>query len=266
MPDPWLAMAIVAGVYLAMFGAGEVARRSLGARADLTRRFGHVGAGVIALALPLMFASPEPVIALAVAFVVFLTVTRRAGWLGSIHAIDRRSGGAFLYPVAVAAAFVLAADDYPRYAIAVLALGIGDAVGGIVGGRWGGHRYAAWGQLKTWEGSLAVFVTLVVVTVAVLMLDGRPIVDVMATALFVGVVVTLIEGALPWGLDNLAIPIATVLALEVADSGGPAGPLVVAACALFAIAVAAPRRASAGKPQPAAEALPADQELAPRGG
>lgn len=260
MPDPWLAMAGVAAAYLVMFAAGEIARRRGGARADLTRRFGHVAAGGIALVLPFLFAGPEPVIALAASFLVFLVVTLRAGWLGSIHGIERRSGGAFLYPVAVATAFVLAAGDYPRYAIAVLALGIGDAAGGIVGARWGRHPYTAWGQPKTWEGSLAVLATLVVVSTAGLMIGGRSFADAALTGLFVGVVVALVEGALPWGLDNLGIPIAAILALDVAGSAGSAGALLVVAAAMFGVAVAVPRRATGDASRAG------DPEVVPRGG
>src|SRR3990172_6409092 len=54
------------------------------------------------------------------------TTNRRQG-----HAISRRSAGAFLYPVAIAATFVIASDSYARYAIAVLALALGDPAGGI---------------------------------------------------------------------------------------------------------------------------------------
>lgn len=242
MPDPWLAMLIVAGVYMVMFAIGEVARRQGHVRADLTRKFSHVAAGGIALALPLLFANPEPVIALAGSFLVFLGVTRRAGWLGSIHAIERRSVGAFLYPVSVAAIFVIASGDYPRYAIAVLALGVGDAAGAIVGGRPGTHRYAAWHQPKTWEGSFAVLVTMIVVSTPILIVSGRPVLDAVLIGCFVGIVVALVEGALPWGLDNLGVPLAAIVSLGAAGSVVWAALLVLVAGGLFLLAVAIPRR------------------------
>jgi dolichol kinase len=235
--EPWLAMLLVASAYLAMFGVGELARRRWSAGVGLTRKFSHVGAGCIAMALPGLFATPDPVIVLAGLFLAFLLVTSRAGGLGSVHAIGRRSAGAFLYPIALAVTFVLSADDYPRYVIAILALALGDAAGAIAGSRPGIHAYAAWGQAKSWEGSIVVFAILSAVSGSVLALSGLSLVSAGVTGIFVGLVVAVVEGALPWGLDNLGVPLATLVALEAAGSIGSSGAILLGAATLFALAV-----------------------------
>lgn len=236
---PWLAMLAISGAYLAMFATGELLHHSGRAEAEQTRKLSHVGAGAIALTLPVIFTSPDPVLFVVAAFVIFLFATRQAGLLSSVHGIRRPSSGAFLYPVAIAVTFVLSADAYPRYAIAILALAVGDAAGGIIGGRWGRHEYDAWGQRKTWDGSMAVVATLSVITSVVLALAGTSPAEAIATGLLVGLVAGLVEGGLPYGLDNLGVPIAALAALDAADSAAAAAVLVLAAAGLLGCALAA---------------------------
>lgn len=250
---PWLQMAVIAGAYLAMFAIGEIAR-GRSADAERTRKFSHVAAGGLALTLPLLFSDSWPVLVLAVGFVLFLLVTGRVGWLGSVHGIARRSAGAFLYPIAVATCFVVAADDYASYAVAVLALAIGDAAGGIAGSRWAGHPYSAWGQRKTLEGSLAVFGSVAATAGIVLALAGRPFTEIVLTCVFVGFVVMLTEGALPWGLDNLGVPFVTLASLGAAASAPAAGAIILGVAVLFGLAVTASRRGTRDDPGSPAEA------------
>jgi dolichol kinase len=239
--EPWLPMLLVAGAYLAMFTIGELLRRERRTAARVTRKVDHVVAGGIAVALPVLFDSPWPVIALAIPFLAFLLGTMLIGRLGSVHAISRRSVGAFLYPVAIAATFVVASDSYAWYAIAVLALALGDPAGGIAGARWGRHAYLAWGQLKTWEGSLAVAVVTSVLASSVLVLVGDPPIAACLTGIFTGLVVALVEGALPCGIDNLGIPLAGLASLGAAGSPVTGGITLLCAIGLLALALAASR-------------------------
>jgi phytol kinase len=242
--DVLLRMLIVSGAYLAMFAVGETLyRRS--AAPEATRKLDHVAAGAIALTLPLLFDSPWPVIALAAPFVAFLLGTMLLGWLGSVHRVARRSIGAFLYPVAVAAAFMLAAGDYPAYAIAIMALALADPAAEVAGGRWGSRRYAAWGQAKTWEGSLAALVVTAATAIAILLLAGATLPAALATGTFAGIVVALVEGALPWGLDNVGIPLAALAALSAAGSAATGTAALLGAMGLFFLAAAATRIAGA---------------------
>lgn len=240
-PDLWLAMLLVSAVYLAMFGVGELLHRRWQATAESTRKLDHLAAGGIALALPLAFDSPWPVVALAAAFLAFLMGALLLGFLGSVHGVGRRSIGAFLYPVAIAATFVLTSEDYTRYAVAVLALATADVAAGVAGQRWGRHAYSAWGQVKTVEGSLAAFAVAGAMCTTLLLLGGASVGVAVATGMLTGVVVALVEGALPLGLDNLGIPLAALVSLNAAGSVVSGGLAVLGAAALLAVALAASR-------------------------
>jgi phytol kinase len=237
---PWLPMLVVAGAYLAMFAVVELLHRDRGLRAGLTRKVDHVLAGGIALALPALFDSPWPVMALAVPFVAFLVATLLMGRLDSVHAVPGASAGAFLYPMAVAATFVLASGDYVRYAIAILALALGDPTGEIVGTREGRHVYLVWGHVKTWEGSFAVLLATSLTTTVILVLAGSSPLAACQSGIFTGLIVALVEGALPWGIDNLGIPLAALGSLA-AGSAASGGLALLSAATLLAVAMAASR-------------------------
>jgi phytol kinase len=230
-PELLLRMVAIASAYAALFGLAEVARRSWYVSAELTRKGVHVGGGLLALALPLLFDSFGPVLLLALAFVGLLGVTARARWLSSIHGVPRRTLGAFLFPIAVAVIFGLGHDDFPRYALAILALSFGDATAGLVGQRFGRHPYRLWGTTRTLEGSAAALVATALTSGGVLLWAGVP--DVAASAILVALAASLAEAISPDGTDNATIPLATFVAV-----GGPGLVVLVVGGALAALAVA----------------------------
>jgi phytol kinase len=241
IPTPWLATGLLAAAFLAVIAVGEALARRRGVAPELTRKLDHAAAGPVALVLPFVLDSPGPVLALAGAFLGFLLVTSLVGGLRSVHGIARPSAGAYLYPVAIAATWFATQGHPERYAVAIVALSFADAAGGFVGARWGRRTYAAWGQAKTWEGSLAMLAVTAGLSVPVLLVAGVPLLAACGSGAFVAVIVTLVEGALPFGLDNLGVPLAAVAALAaLASVGWPvaAGLLLLGAAALLGAALA----------------------------
>lgn len=235
----WVSMGLLAAAFLAVLVIGEVVGRRRSLPPELTRRLDHVAAGPVALAVPLVLDSVVPVLVLAGSFVAVLVLTRRVGHLGSVHGIARRSIGAYLYPIAIAVTWFATQGNLGRYAVAILALALTDAAGGFVGERWGRRTYAAWGQAKTWEGSLATFGVAAVVSVPVLLVAGMPPSAACLAGVLVASVVALVEGSLPFGLDNLGVPLAALAVL--ATFGTPlAASLLLGTAAMFALALVLP--------------------------
>jgi dolichol kinase len=239
---PWVSILLVAGAFLGMLAIGELIHRRWSVEAELTRKLDHVAAGVIALALPLVFGAPAPVFVLAALLLAFLAATRLRGWLGSVHDITRASLGAFAYPVAVAATFLIAHDEIGPYWIAIAALALADAASGLVGTRVGRRAYAAWGQPRTLEGTLAAFVVTTLAAGVILVATGLPPGDAILAGALAGLVVALVEGALPWGLDNLGVPLAAIAALGAAESAAGSVAVLLGAAGLFGLSLVLPRR------------------------
>lgn len=185
---------------LASLVAAEVAHRRFGASVSLTRRFTHVATSVVA-AVAAFFASPEA-IALIALFAAFGAIAaRRLGLLPSIHGVARVSAGDACLALGIAAAaYLFLPEDRSIYLFSVLVVGISDALAGLVGEQFGRHRVRFASTSKSLEGSSAFFFSTLLMGLATLS-AGLPALIAIALAL------VLVE-CLPYGLDNLALPIA----------------------------------------------------------
>ena len=249
---PWVPMFLLGAAFLAVLAVGEALGRRWAVPPELTRKVDHAAAGPVALAVPFVLDSAWHVLALAGGFLAFLLVTRLTRRLGSVHAIPRDSVGAYLYPVAIAVTWLATQGHLERYAVAILALSLGDAAGGLVGGRWGRRTYAAWGQAKTLEGSLATLGVTAGLSIPILLVAGMTPSSAGIAGALVAVVVTIVEGSLPFGLDNLGVPLAAVAALATVGSPMAAGLLLLAAAAAFAAALAVRDPGDGARRRPAA--------------
>jgi phytol kinase len=267
-PTP-LAVAAVAGAYLVLFGVAE-GLRAASVPAGATRALTHLGAGLLALSLPLVIASPAPVIWLSLGFLLLLAVTDRTGRLRAIHTDPDRRAGVYLYPVALAALYVLAAQRWPVYATAVLALCCGDTAAAVVGRRVGRHGFGVWGRRKTVEGSLAAFAVVAATTLAVWAPTatarggGTGAWEIVLLALWTALVCALAEAASPWGTDNLIVPLAALAALGALGATAAAVVLPLAVAGLAGGLLLGPAR-SPRCPAPVESRVPGGPARGPAG-
>lgn len=125
---------------------------------------------------------------------------------------DEHFGGLILYTLAYALFTTIGVtlDPFPA-AAALLALSLGDGIGGAVGRALGEHHYRApGGKQKTFEGSLVVVLGAIAGALTAALLFG---VRLDLTAAFaIGVVAAVTEAFSPRGTDNLLIPAAVYIA------------------------------------------------------
>jgi phytol kinase len=203
----------LAAIFALLVGGCSLLALRLRWEPELARKASHVATGLTCLPLPLLFAGPAPVIALAAVAAAGLLAIRtvpalRARFGVALHGVSRASVGEFAFVAGVAVAFAVAHGDLAVYAAAILTLTFGDAVAALIGERFGRHRYAIGRARKSVEGSCAFFA--VAALVCALVPGATGLVAVAAFAL----ATTLAEAFGPDGLDNAAIPIAGVLALR----------------------------------------------------
>jgi phytol kinase len=200
---------------LAVALAGAVIARRRGVPVTYLRDALHIGAGSWVIGWP-WWRSPVLPIAIVLTAVVVVTaipfLRRRVrlakAVMKSMSGGDERWAGIILYAIsfAVLTPVGLLLAPVPAGA-ALLALTLGDGIGGFVGRRFGFVRFAVpGGKAKTLEGSLAVGAAATVgVAIAGFWLgDGlKPEVAVVA-----GGIAALVEAVSPRGTDNVSLPAA----------------------------------------------------------
>ncbi|MCW2923940.1 MAG: phosphatidate cytidylyltransferase, partial [Thermoleophilia bacterium] len=212
-----LAISVVAITALVV---ADVLKRTTSLPTELTRKFAHIGSGFAVLLIPQFIDSSWTVLILTISFGGLMFGTHTLGLLQGVHGVGRGVGGVLWYPITAWLTFVIVFDvqhgPYLDYAIPILVLACADAMGAVVGKRWGRHRYEVVpGHFRSLEGSAAFFiVALACITLPLAFgLHVDPL-----RAVFVGVLVSVLatayESVSVHGLDNLLVPFGTLLFLD----------------------------------------------------
>lgn len=189
---------IVLAIYGVVFGIGEALKRYSILRPDDTRSLVHIIAGVFSALLPFLI-SKETIVWIAVFFFVFLLISKYVHLLQSIHDVQRKTIGEFLFPVYIglAAVFFLPLhQDY--YLLSILILALSDSAANMAGRMFGGPKLLL---NKTLYGSFVFFLTCLIISLFFL---NPPM------AVLFSLVVTLVEGVSPYGLDNITMIIVMI--------------------------------------------------------
>lgn len=213
-----IGMGTVLAVLLGSIGLLHILKSPLNLSAEVTRKAVHILMGICCISFPWIFENAWPVILLCTLSLTALAWLRiQSGELKTVlHGVSRLSYGELCFPLAVAILFILMENPIIDYAVPVLVLSLADAVGALIGVRYGRSPFTTDEGFKSLEGSLAFLITAFFSTHVPLLLFtniGRE--ESLLIGLLVGLLVMLLE-AIAWrGLDNLFIPIGTYLCLQV---------------------------------------------------
>ena len=210
---PQILIAVSAGLLLLTIV--RVIERKARLPTELARKFAHVGAGTIALSAPILFETHCPALMVTIILTGALVVSRRRGWLTSLHGQPEREIGDVLFVWAAYLMFLLADGRLLLFLTPVLVLTLADSTAALVGERYGRTRWPRTGRGRTVEGS-AVFccvafacaLSMLAVFTEVSFVHG------MVLSLLLGLVASAVEAAAPRGWDNVTVPFATLFALE----------------------------------------------------
>lgn len=86
-----------------------------------------------------------------------------------------------------------------------LVMGYGDGFAALLGSKFGHHKYSVMNAQKSWEGTAVMFIA----SLAVILLVTPYSIP---KAIMMAVVATVFEAVTPLGLDNITVPLFTVLA------------------------------------------------------
>lgn len=215
-----LGTTIIGVLAISVLVLAEVLKRTTDLPTELTRKFAHIGSGFAVLLIPALIDSSWTVLLLAAAFAGILFGTNLLGMLQGVHGVGRGIGGVLWYPVTAWLTYFIVFDMrhglYLEYAIPVLVLACADAMGAVVGKRFGRHRYEVIpGHFRSLEGSAAFYVVAFACIFIPLTagLGADPLHAAFVTML-VAALATAYESVSVHGLDNLLVPFGTLLFLD----------------------------------------------------
>ncbi len=171
---------------------------------NLNRKIIHIISAIIIFFFP-YFLSLEQIIFISLLFALIFSLASIYNFLPIINRVKRTSFGDIFYPLGIMiSAIIFLPDNITFFQFGVLVLGFSDALANIIGDFFGVHRFKSrWGT-KSLEGSLAFFVSTLLL---IIIFQGPFFISNFLIYLLIAIVLTLIEFFFFLGLDNLFLPV-----------------------------------------------------------
>lgn len=193
----------VAAIFLTLI-ASEYGWRRHWLRGEFGRKFVHILVGSFVATWP-FFMGWDTIRWLSVAFLLVVMASDRLKVFRAIHSAQRPTFGEICFALVVGL-LTFITHSKGIYAAALLQMSLADGFAAIVGTQLGrANIYHVFGHAKSVAGTL----TFVVISAGLLLGYGAFSMSGLAfgTAAFVALVATVLENAVPLGLDNLAVPL-----------------------------------------------------------
>jgi phytol kinase len=200
----------IAALWLALVGLTAIGvDRLVPEGSELVRKVVHIGTGNIVLLAWWMKIPAWIGVSAGVFFAIVTLASYRFQLLPRIDNVGRKSFGTFFYAVSIA---VLVGwfwgVNRPEFGVlGILVMTWGDGMAGLVGKRFGRHRYQLWGMEKSWEGSLTMAIVATLVSGIILSNVVVSTAQLITIAFTVGILSAVLEAFSNLGIDNLTVPI-----------------------------------------------------------
>ena len=200
--------------FLGLFGLTELLFL-LGLKVEITRKIAHFGTGFITLTFPFVIESQFTVLLLAVLFILLLIISSKFNFLHSINGVSRKTICSCLFPIAIYLVFLLCwlKGDYKYYYLPILILAIADPIAALSGKKWPIGKFKVANETKTVLGSLAFFISCLIVIVVFFIVQKEYSNQDIIAYLVIAILVTLTEAVSVKGWDNLFIPLSVILSM-----------------------------------------------------
>lgn len=203
---------LAAAIIAAILGLSEVAWKKARIRGEVARKFVHITSGVFIAFLP-FWVEYHWIMVLAVGFVVANLVNRYVDFFHAIHSVRRKSWGDVLFGVGVFAVAWFEPSPW-LFAMSILQVSLADGLAAVAGVTYGEKhgKYYLFTQPKTLVGS-AVFLGASALIIAGGLVASSYFVDPLQLWPLVAMLplmLVCIENLAVFGLDNLALPLATL--------------------------------------------------------
>lgn len=177
---------------------------------NFNRKIIHILSAIVIIFFPYFF-SLQQIIIISLFFAFLFTLARVLRMVKIfnlfkiINKVNRISWGEIFYPLGVMlSAIFFLPDRVLAFQFGILVLGLSDALANIFGGLFGTYKVKIFGGVKSLEGSLVFFLSTFIL---LLVLNGCCGTSLIFSYLLTALILTIIEFALYFGLDNLFLPI-----------------------------------------------------------
>ena len=182
--------------------------------AEVSRKFVHMGTGVIVAFTP-YFLSWTEIQILSLAFVVVILLSSKFRFFRSIHSVKRSTKGELLYAIGICICAFLEPASW-IFVAAILHLAIADALAAIVGIKWGKRTsYQLLSHGKTMLGSLTFFyVSVLIFAGAYFFVEPENLPSTYLLLIVSPAILTIFENISWYGSDNITIPVMVIVLLS----------------------------------------------------
>jgi phytol kinase len=187
----------------------ETLYRRVSQNSELARKVVHIGTGnVILLAWWLQFPAWVGITASIIASAIAL-LSYYIPILPGINSVGRKSLGTFFYAVSIGVlvAWFWPIQQFQYAALGILVMAWGDGLAGLIGQKFGQHRYEVWGMKKSWEGSLTMALASYAVSCLILLSVQGNVWQTWLVPVAIALVATGLEAFSTLGIDNLTVPL-----------------------------------------------------------
>jgi len=179
---------------------------------SFSRKFTHIMVGNILFLLPLFATNEVMALFTALPFVIVTFLMSEYSPLKISNKLSSAGHGLGLFYYAISwTVLAYFFFDYPYIiAVGIAAMSYGDGFASLIGQKFGKHKYTIFGDTKSFEGSLAMFLVLIAMLVVSLgfytfIIGYPPHILNLFVIIAVSAVATIVEGISPKGLDNLTV-------------------------------------------------------------
>ncbi|MCX6670352.1 MAG: SEC59/DGK1/VTE5 family protein [Euryarchaeota archaeon] len=180
-----------------------------------SRKFLHIMTGNIAFILPLFQTRWVMAFVAAGPFILFTFLMSPYSPIKSIRGKTSEAGhglGLVYYAITWTVLAYVFFDHREIIAMGILAMSYGDGLASVIGIKYGERKYTVFKDIKSYVGSLAMFVCTFLLLVIALVFYTEPLTTrTVAYLLCMAGVATVVEGITPLGLDNLSVPFVTAV-------------------------------------------------------
>jgi phytol kinase len=175
-----------------------------------SRKFLHIMTGNIAFILPLFETAWVMAFIAAGPFILFTFLMSPYSPIKSMRGKTSEAGhglGLVYYAITWTVLAYVFFDHREIIAMGILAMSYGDGLASLIGIKYGQRKYCVFKDVKSYVGSIAMFVvTFLLLIIALLFYSVSINPRVVAYLLCMSGVATIVEGITPLGLDNLSVP------------------------------------------------------------